>query len=149
MKKSKLRKAITLFTLVVALSLTVIPCMANAITPYLSENHVGFNYSIPEQNSKWNGKDEDCFWGFSEDQEQECRFNLSILSSQDVSLTSNLNILNEFWFDETIDTIELSGSNSAWTGVHFIPDSDETYYATVTRKTDSVGCNGRVSVTLP
>ena len=144
MKTSKSKKAITILALLVTFLCTAIPCFADQFSATL-----GYDYSIPDQASFWNGKEESCFWNLSSTEGKECRFNVSILSTQNVSIVATLKTVVPLWFDGTVKTLSLSGSQNAWTGQLFNPDVDETYYAYIAKNTANVGCNGRVSVSVP
>ncbi len=147
MKKPRCKNVITFIVLIFMLACTVLPCLAYVITPYLSENHYGFDYSIPSGQTEWNGKEKDKIWDLDFVNGKECRFNVSILSTRYVSLTADLKKVNTLWFDTTVLSLTVSSSDT-WKGELFNPEKSHGYYAKITATSD-IGCNGRTSITLP
>lgn len=149
MKKFSLIKFVTLSALVVSLSLTVVPCLVSEVVPYLSENHQGFEYSIDEGETIWNGKDNNKYWGLDSADGKECMFNVSVLSNSYVEVTGTLKTVRPMWFDQTVKTVTVAGDSGAWNGILFNAGNGQTYYAVIKNSKKGIGCNGRVSITMP
>lgn len=140
-KKFRSMLAATL-VIVMALTVTAPAALAMEIVPMTA--YQSADYSITQGGGTWNGKTNGYMWTMTAD---ETRFNVSITSTTDKTVSAKLYKIVEYWPDSVVKTISsFTGSNGEWTCTDwFVPDVGPSYYATVT-STDTNGVVGRVSV---
>lgn len=139
MKKSILKHVIAISVLVIMLAVTVVPSAMAAAYNW------GCEYSIPTGQTHWNGFDKGEKWTINV--QSECRYNVSILSSTQVSVHGSIFKYNRLQPDQWIAQVRFSGSNGTWQGRIFVPESGSTYYSRITEET-ATGVYGRTSVTV-
>lgn len=138
MKTKKLKNMLISVLAVVLVLCSVLPtAFAATQSAYQSAD-----YSV-RKGETWNGKSIGHLWYVDQ---QETRFNVSILSSSTKTVTARLYQVNAGWFDSVVATLELTGSNGDWKpGSYDIFDNTHAHYATVYTNS-SGGATGRVSI---
>lgn len=138
MKKFKIKHVISLTVLLVMLAVTLIPAFAAST--------IGCDWNIGTGKTHWNGKDNGRIWDLGSASEK--RYNVSILSSRNVSVHGSIFCVNEWKPDEWVTEVRFSGANGAWKGVYFNSIYGHGYYSRITEAA-GIGANGRTSVTIP
>lgn len=135
-------KIASIAAVVLALSILAPTALAAEITPFTA--YQSASYTIPQGGGTWNGKSNDKLWTVTAD---ETRFNVSITSSTDKTVSADLYKIIVWWPDSVVKSISsFTGSNGDWTSTDsFIPDEDAAHYAVV-RSSDANGVTGYVSV---
>ena len=139
MKKSKFKNAAALIVLIVMLAVAVVPSVIAVDADW------GCSYSIPTGSDHWNGWNEGARWKVTVN--TECRYNVSILSSQTVQVHGSIFKYVPLFQDQWIAQVRFSGANGTWQGRLFIPELNKTYYSRITEETKT-GVYGRTSITI-
>lgn len=139
MKRKIVRNVLTLAVLIVMLTAVLVPSV-------LAAYEIGCTWSIPTGSKHWNGKNEpNGLWdlGYS----NEKRYNVSILSTNIVSVHGSLFKVVEYGTDLWITQVRFSNADATWKGSYFNSEYGHAYYSRITEET-AAGANGRTSVTI-
>ena len=119
--------------------------LAVTLVPALAASTIGCDWNIGTGETHWNGKENGRIWDLGSPGEK--RYNVSILSSRNVSVHGSIFYVNEWSLDTWVTEVRFSGSNGTWQGRLFVPESGSKYYSRITEAT-AVGVYGRTSVTI-
>ena len=106
MKKFKIKHVISLAVLLVMLAVTLVPALAAST--------IGCDWNIGTGETHWNGKENGRIWDLGSPGEK--RYNVSLLSSRNVSVHGSIFYVNEWSLDTWVTEVRFSGANGAWKG---------------------------------
>ena len=139
MKKLLLKNVVTLVVLVVMVTVIIGPSVFAAYD-------MGCAWKINRGSTHWNGKNvSGGLWDLGEVSEK--RYNVSILSSNIVTVHGSLFQVIEYGSDTWITQVIFSNADSTWKGSLFVSDYGHAYYSRIT-EASGAGANGRTSITF-
>ena len=140
MKHKFLKRIPSLLLAAMSLSVCCSAALAANIMPLTA--YQSADYSIAQGATSWSGKS-DHLWTMTAD---ETRFNISITSTAEKTVTGKLYKVVTLGPDTVVQTVTLTGKNGDWdSSVAFIPSTTASHYAVVTTQ-EAYGVTGRVSV---